>query len=149
MFENNNNSLPISVLDDESDELGRMRARARRKRKKLVYRGENGLAIRLFRKLLKHWMLLIIIPIVGFLVFGASIIGTKPSSTENSQLDTPSKPARFNSELSKVDKSTPTLEKDPNANLNRLDPTTRVIGGVRQRKSRCIQFFDLFFFFDE
>lgn len=148
MFDNNN-SVSISVLDDESDELGRRRARARRKRKKLVHRDENGFAVRLLRRLLKHWMLLIIFPIVGFLVFEASIIGAKPSLMVNSQLGTPSKPVRFNSELSKVDKSTHTLEKDPKGNLNRLDPTTRVSGGVRQRKSRSIQFFPLIFRMNE
>ncbi|KAF7817547.1 uncharacterized protein G2W53_031516 [Senna tora] len=133
MFDNNNNSVSISVLDDESDELSRLRPRVRRKRKKLLHRGDNGFALRLLRKLLKYWMLLIIIPIVVFLVFEASIIGTKHSLMLNSQFGTPNKSVRFNSELSKVDKSISTLGKDPKDNLNRLDPTTRVIGGVRQR----------------
>lgn len=145
MFDNNNNNVSISVVDDESNELGRMRARARRKRKKLLHRGENGFAMRLLRKLLKHWTLLIVLPVVGFLVFEASMLGRKPSLVMTSQLGTPDKPVRFSLELSKVDNSTPTLLKDPHHNLNRLDPTTRVIGGVRQRKSRIFQFLPLIF----
>ncbi|XP_054817286.1 probable hexosyltransferase MUCI70 [Prosopis cineraria] len=132
MFDNSSN-VAISVLDDESDDLGRMRVRARRKRKKLLHRGENGFALRLLKKLLKYWMLLIIIPVVGFLVFEAFIIGTKPGLRVNSQLGTPDEPSQFNLEFNKVDQSTPTLGKDPKSNLNRLDPTSRVIGGVRQR----------------
>ncbi|XP_028783163.1 uncharacterized protein LOC114739279 [Neltuma alba] len=132
MFDNNSN-VAISVLDEESDDHGRMRARARRKRKKLLHRGENGFALRLLRKLLKYWMLLIIIPVVGFLVFEAFIIGTKPSLMVSSQRGTPNEPSQFSLEFNKVDQATPTLGKDPKSNLNRLDPTTRVIGGVRQR----------------
>ncbi|KAK4274751.1 hypothetical protein QN277_017933 [Acacia crassicarpa] len=132
MFDNNSN-VAISVLDDESDDHGRMRARARRNRKKLLHRGENGFALRLLRKVQRYWMLLIIIPVVGFLVFEAFIIGRKPSLIVSSQLGTLNDPSQLNLEFSKVDQSTPTLGKDPRSNLNRFDPTTRVIGGVRQR----------------
>lgn len=137
MFDNNN--VAINVVDDETDDHGRIRARAaRRKRKKL--RGDNVLAVRLLRKLLKYWMLLIILPALGFLLFGASIIGIKPSSITSSQLGTPDELSLFNYESANVNQSQsrPALRKDANTNLNRLDPTTRVIGGVRQRK-----FFDL------
>ncbi|TKY57758.1 hypothetical protein E2542_SST14811 [Spatholobus suberectus] len=114
----NNNSVSISVSDDEYDELGRMRIRARRKRKKLGHR-------RLLRKLLvKYWMLLIIVPALGLLLFEASRIGLRPSLNTNTDIET-----RNN----RVDRSSPTLQKEPPANLNRLDPTTRLVGGVRER----------------
>ncbi|KAI4336922.1 hypothetical protein L6164_015393 [Bauhinia variegata] len=125
----NNSSVSISLSDDESDELDRIRARVRRKRKKPTYRSRNEFAGRLLSKLLKYWMLLVIILAAGLLVFEATRIGRNPRSVVNSQLDTPNKP---NWELSKVDKSRPTLQKTQ-GNLNRLDPTTRVVGGVRQR----------------
>lgn len=115
MFHNNNNSVSISVSDDESDELGRMRVRARRKRKKLGHK-------RLLRKLLlKYWMLLIIIPAAGLLVFEVTSIGRKPNLKLNSE--------------TKTHESRPTLVKESLGNLNRLDPTTHVVAGVRERKS--------------
>ncbi|RZB67981.1 hypothetical protein D0Y65_038002 [Glycine soja] len=107
---NNNNSVSISVSDDEPDELGRMRIRARRKRKKLGNR-------RLVRKLLlKYWMLLIIVPALALLVFEATRIARSPSSNTETRNN-------------KADRS----RKEPPANLNRLDPTTHVVAGVRER----------------
>ncbi|XP_027331623.1 uncharacterized protein LOC113847005 [Abrus precatorius] len=114
----NNNSVSISVSDDESDELGRMRVRARRKRRKLGHR-------RWLRKLLlRYWMLLIIIPAACLLIFEASRIGRKPSLNVNSEIET-----RNN----QLHRSNPALVKEPHSNLNRLDPTTHVVGGVRER----------------
>lgn len=113
MFHNNNNSVSISVSDDESDELGRMRVRARRKRKKLGHK-------RLLRKLLlKYWMLLIIIPAAGLLVFEVTSIGRKPNLKLNSE--------------TRTHESRPALVKESHGNLNRLDPTTHVVAGVRER----------------
>ncbi|KAG4931680.1 hypothetical protein AAZX31_17G234000 [Glycine max] len=110
----NNNSVSISVSDDEPDELGRMRIRARRKRKKLGNR-------RLLRKLLlRYWMLLIIVPTVGLLIFEATRIARSPSLN----IEIP---------INKADRSSPTFRKEPPANLNRLDPTTHVVAGVRER----------------
>lgn len=119
MFHNTttNNSVSISVSDDESDELGRMRIRARRKRKKLGHRRF------LRRLLLRYWMLLIIVPALCLLLFEANRIGQSLSKL-NIQTHT-----------NRGDRSTPTLHKDPPHNLNRLDPTTHVVGGVRERKS--------------
>ncbi|RDY04717.1 hypothetical protein CR513_11539 [Mucuna pruriens] len=121
MFHNNTNTnnVSISVSDDESDELGRMRIRARRKRKKLGHR-------RFLRKLLlKYWMLLIIIPAAGLLLFEATRIGIlKPTLNSNSDIETRN---------DRVDRSTPTLRKVAPSNLNRLDPTTHVVGGIRER----------------
>lgn len=111
MFQNNNHhGVSILVSDDESDELGRMRVRARRKRKKLGHK-------RLLRKLLlKYWMLLIIIPAACLLFYEATRIGLVPQSRTH------------------VDGSTPTLVKQSHPNLDRLDPTTHVVAGVRERK---------------
>ncbi|XP_040996664.1 probable hexosyltransferase MUCI70 [Juglans microcarpa x Juglans regia] len=113
-----NNSISISVSDEDSDDLGRMRVRVRRKRKKPSHRFKNELARRVLRLLLKYWTLLIFLPAAGLLVFEASRIGRKPSLVVNSELGTVKKPSS---------------EKKSEGNLNRLDPTTRVVGGVRER----------------
>jgi len=110
------NTLPISISDDETDELGRMRVRARRKRKKLGNK-------RFFKKLLvKYWMLLIIIPAAFLLFYEITRIGLRPSSNIASTTKNRSK-----IELVK--------ELNVKTNLNRLDPTTHVVAGVRERKS--------------
>ncbi|GLT70491.1 hypothetical protein SLA2020_425670 [Shorea laevis] len=109
-----NNSISISVSDDEDEELGRMRVRVRRKRKKPGHRIKDELVRRVIRALLRYWTLLIFLPAAGLLVFEASRIGRKPSLVVNSELGAAKKPK---------------LE----GNLNRLDPTTRVVGGVRER----------------
>ncbi|KAI8014099.1 hypothetical protein LOK49_LG05G03560 [Camellia lanceoleosa] len=116
-----NNSISISVSDEDSDDLaGKMRVRVRRKRKKSVFRGKNELAQRLLRKLLRWWPVLVFLPAAGLLMFEASRIGRKPSPVLVSELASQKDPK-------------PVVEKKSEANLNRLDPTTRVIGGVRQR----------------
>ncbi|XP_059455456.1 probable hexosyltransferase MUCI70 isoform X2 [Corylus avellana] len=109
-----NNSISISVSDSDSDELGRMRVRVRRKRKKPGHRVKNELVRRVIRAILKYWTLLIFLPAAGLLVFEASRIGRKPSLVVNSELGAAKKPKS-------------------EGNLNRLDPTTRVVGGVRER----------------
>ncbi|XP_062090523.1 probable hexosyltransferase MUCI70 [Humulus lupulus] len=120
----NNNSIAISVSDDESDELGRARARLRKKRKKLGLRNNsNGLSRWLIRKLLKNWMFLIFLPAAGLLLFEASSFVLSPHAGKS--------PNGSGSELSSIKK--PSQEKKSEGNLNRLDPTTRVVGGVRER----------------
>ncbi|KAF7829711.1 Uracil-DNA glycosylase [Senna tora] len=127
-----NNSVSISVSEDELDEHGRMRVRVRRKRKKPFHRGKDELAGRLLRKLRKYWMIMIIFGAAVLLVFEASRIGRKPSSVVNSQPGTLNA-VQVNSELSNFDKSRPTLGKNQHSNLNRLDPTTHVVAGIRER----------------
>ncbi|XP_019430733.1 PREDICTED: uncharacterized protein LOC109338052 isoform X1 [Lupinus angustifolius] len=113
----NNKSVSISVSDDEPDELGKMRVRARRKRKKLSHK-------RFLRNFLfKYWMLLIIIPAACLLIFEVSAISRKP-----------------NPNLKQVNSETITREsrhslgnEEVHGNLNRLDPTTHVVAGVRER----------------
>lgn len=126
----NNNSVSISVSDDEPDELGRNRGRVRRKRKKHGYRVNDELASRVFRFLVKYWTLLIFLPAAGLLLFEISRLGSKSSMVVNTELR--ERPVSLDSDLS-VKKKT-SLEKVLKGNLNRLDPTTRVVNGVRQRK---------------
>uniref|UniRef100_A0A803NXA5 TOD1/MUCI70 glycosyltransferase-like domain-containing protein n=1 Tax=Cannabis sativa TaxID=3483 RepID=A0A803NXA5_CANSA len=120
----NNNSVSISVSDDESDELSRARARVRKKRKKLGIRNNgNGLSRWLIRKLLKYWMFLILLPAAALLLFEVSsfVVSPHAGKSQNSS----------GSEHSSIKKLS--QEKKSEGNLNRLDPTTRVVGGVRER----------------
>ncbi|KAF2324489.1 hypothetical protein GH714_014784 [Hevea brasiliensis] len=72
----NNNSISISVSDEESSELGRMQERVRIKRKKQqVHRVRNEFSRRVVRFLLKYWMVLVFLPAAGLLMFEASRIG--------------------------------------------------------------------------
>ncbi|XP_050387741.1 probable hexosyltransferase MUCI70 [Argentina anserina] len=117
---NNNNSIPISLSDEESDELGRMRVRVRRKRKKLGYRFKNEFLRRVVRSLVKYWAILILALAIGLLLYEAWSIGWKSTPPVVKS----EKPSPVNNASS---------EKNSEANLNRLDPTTRIIHGVRQR----------------
>ncbi|PKI35089.1 hypothetical protein CRG98_044529, partial [Punica granatum] len=122
-----NNGIAISVSDDEPDELGRMRVRVRRKRKK--HSGPRVRAEwtrRARRVLAKYWLFLVLVPAAGLLLFEASRIGRGLSSG-----DSEAESARMGSD-SRVSKK-PGVEKRPEANLDRLDPTTHVVRGVRER----------------
>ncbi|WJX15820.1 hypothetical protein P8452_05921 [Trifolium repens] len=121
MFHNNNHhhTLPISLSDDETDELGRMRVRARRKRKKLGNK-------RFIKKLLvKYWMLLIILPAAFLLFYEATRIGLRPNSSSNI--------VRNQNHPHDLPSSDLVKELNTKTNLNRLDPTTHVVAGVRER----------------
>ncbi|XP_013622980.1 probable hexosyltransferase MUCI70 [Brassica napus] len=108
------NSVSISMSDDDSNEINRIRStRTRRKRKKPGHRTTFGELPRyLLRLLLRYWILLVLLLAFGLLLFESTRIGTKSANSEHNQL-----------------KKSP----DSSGNLNRLDPTTKVIGGVRQR----------------
>ncbi|KAF8406383.1 hypothetical protein HHK36_008470 [Tetracentron sinense] len=115
------NSISISVSDDESDELaGKMRVRVRRKRKNLGFRGKSDFFRRFLGKLLKWWTVLLFLPAIGLLIFEASRIVRKPHEGTKSEFATEKKPEFF-------------VEKRSEGSLNRLDPTTRMVGGVRER----------------
>ncbi|KAJ9140886.1 hypothetical protein P3X46_031478 [Hevea brasiliensis] len=108
-----NNSIAITVSDEESDELSRMRARVRRKSKKQRgLRVKNKLSQRVPRFLLKYWMVLIFLPAAGLLVFEASSIGKKPSLDLGLERD-----GSYTSDL-KVNQTIG----ESNKNLDRLDP---------------------------
>ncbi|KAK2660451.1 hypothetical protein Ddye_006984 [Dipteronia dyeriana] len=128
----NNNNIQISISDEDSDELGRMRVRVRRKRKKQNHqRVKSELTHRVLRFFVKYWMVLIFLLAAGLLLFEATRIGKKPSSVDNSEHGGVTQPRKEkNSRLVELEK--PSLEKKPEGNLNRLDPVTKVIGGVRQ-----------------
>jgi hypothetical protein len=132
MFHNNNHhhTLPISLSDDETDELGRMRVRARRKRKKLGNK-------RFIKKLLvKYWMLLIILPAAFLLFYEATRIGLRPNSSSNI--------LRNQNHPHDLPSSVLVKELNTKTNLNRLDPTTHVVAGVRERKYLIISFFSVY-----
>lgn len=115
------NNISISVSDDESDELaGKMRVRVRKKRRKFGFRGNNEYFRRVIKKLLKWWTVLFFVFAAGLLLFEASRISRKPSLVRGSE------------HVEK--KSGYTADKRTEGNLNRLDPTTRMVAGVRERK---------------
>ncbi|KAF3673592.1 putative E3 ubiquitin-protein ligase ARI2-like [Capsicum annuum] len=119
----NNNSISINVSDDEPDEFAnKLRARARRKRKKIGLRGGKtgtGFSHIVVKKLLKWWPVVVFLLAAGLLVFEASRIGGKPGKKLN--LETGH--GKIHDKV--VEKKVPT-------NLNRLDPVTHVVHGVRE-----------------
>ncbi|XP_009766131.1 probable hexosyltransferase MUCI70 [Nicotiana sylvestris] len=117
----NNNSISITVSDDEPDEFAnKLRARARRKRKKIGHRSKTSCTHIIFKKLLRWWPVLLFLLAAALLIFEASRIGGKPSSLVK-------KPDPVTGQ--KLNKP---VEKKPPANLNRLDPVTHVVHGVRE-----------------
>ncbi|KFK31832.1 hypothetical protein AALP_AA6G164200 [Arabis alpina] len=117
MFSSSNNSVSISVSDDESNDLNRIRARTRRKRKKSSHKTSFELPRYLLRAFVRYWVVLVFLLAVGLLVFESTRIGSKSEiSTKNPDSSGKESPSKKNE-----------------GNLNRLDPTTKVIGGVRQR----------------
>ncbi|XP_060199561.1 probable hexosyltransferase MUCI70 [Lycium barbarum] len=111
----NNNSVAINVSDDEPDEFAnKLRARARRKRKKLSHRSKPGFSHIVLKKLLKWWPVLLFLLAASLLIFEASRIGGKPSQKSNQV------------------KGNKVVEKKVPANLNRVDPVTHVVHGVRE-----------------
>ncbi|KAF7851841.1 hypothetical protein BT93_L2003 [Corymbia citriodora subsp. variegata] len=123
---NDAGSVSISVSDDDPDEPGRTRPRVRRKRRKPGLRVRAELTPRLVRFLVRYWILLILVAAAGLLLFEASRIGRKSGPGEMEVKPKPKRPGDgFDSRAVKKASS--------EGNLNRLDPTTRVIGGVRER----------------
>ncbi|KAM7517132.1 hypothetical protein LguiA_006715 [Lonicera macranthoides] len=121
---NNNNSLSISVSDeDEEEPSGKMRVRVRRKRKKSGFRGKNELPRRIVKQLLRWWPVLLFLPAAALLLFEATRIGRKTTPVVNNDLV-----------IHKKDNFA--ADNRSEGNLNRLDPTTRVVGGVR---TRCLK----------
>lgn len=117
------------ISDEDFDDVnGKMRVRVQRKRKKSALRAKNELARQILRQLRRWWPVLLFLPAVGLLVFEASRIGRKPSPVINSELVTQKSPEIVTQKSPEI-----SVEKKSEGNLNRLDPTTRVVGGVRQR----------------
>lgn len=118
-----NNGVTVSVSDeDPEDPSSRMRPRFRRKRKKPGARSRPDFTRRIVAKLLKWWPALLLLPAACLLIYEAIKIGdgeirSPPSARKSEHVAT----------QSSKDK--------PQGNLNNLEPTTRVVGGVRERKS--------------
>ncbi|KAK6938757.1 Protein of unknown function DUF616 [Dillenia turbinata] len=109
-------SIPFS--DDDSDVgAGKMRGRVRRKRKKPVGIPGPSLLQRIIRGLVKWWPLLLFLPALGLFVYEAFKVGRTPVTSTISRHD-------WGKKSNLVDQRT--------SNLNRLDPTTKIIGGARQ-----------------
>ncbi|KAK6115858.1 hypothetical protein DH2020_008127 [Rehmannia glutinosa] len=113
-----NNSISIAVSDDESED--RTRFRVRRKRKKHGVRGRPDFTRKILSKLLKWWPALLLLLAAALLVYEAFKIGggesRRPPRVKNSE-----------------NVATRSSDIKPPGNLNRLDPTTRVVAGVRER----------------
>ncbi|XP_022133586.1 uncharacterized protein LOC111006123 [Momordica charantia] len=127
---NSSNSVSIPVSDNEFDEVERMRVRARRKRKKLGSRVKNELARRVFRMMLRYWLVVFFLIAAGLLIFEATRIGRKSRMEAKSELGDTTRPTLGDSVLGTDKKSG--LDNKPDGNLNRLDPVTRMVAGVRE-----------------
>ncbi|KAJ0261831.1 hypothetical protein HA466_0048720 [Hirschfeldia incana] len=115
------NSVTISMSDDDdSNETNRIRpARTRRKRKKPGHNRTTFAELpRYFlRLLLRYWIVFLFLLALALLLFESTRIGAKSAKNQEHKKKPPdSIPNKINE-----------------GNLNRLDPTTKVIGGVRQR----------------
>lgn len=128
-----NSNVSISISDDSSDELaGKLKPRVRRKRRKLGLRGKTQFSREvIINRTVKLWPLLVFIPFAALLVFEAYRLGGKPNP-----LGKPSESVPRNKPVQHIDKKPP-------ANLNRLDPLTRVVRGVRERKHLLLKIFVL------
>jgi hypothetical protein len=119
----NNHTLSITVSDEESDDRSRLlRAlRKRRKQQSLSFRGKtkSELLLRVLRKVLRWWALILFVPAIGLLLLEVSrILGKYPSPDPDSA---PKSVSGFG-------------RKGSVGNLDRSDPRTRVVRGVRERK---------------
>ncbi|EHA8590091.1 DNA-directed RNA polymerase subunit beta [Cocos nucifera] len=104
------NSISVSVSDDD-DVTGRMRVRVRHKRKKPGTRGRPDFCRRIVRKAIRWWTVLLFLPAIALLLVESSKVARKPQGEP---------------------KLEPVAVKESTGNLNRLDPITRVVRGVRE-----------------
>lgn len=110
------NAVSISVSDSDSDETAaKLRVRARRRRKRPGIHGNAGISRRIVRTAVRWWPVLLFVPAVVLLVFEVSRTGGKS--------------AEGGGPLEVV-----VHEEDSRGKLNRLDPTMRVVNGVRERE---------------
>ncbi|XP_008808902.1 uncharacterized protein LOC103720789 [Phoenix dactylifera] len=104
------NSISISVSDDD-EVAGRMRVRARQKRKKPRFRGRRELCQRIVRKAIRWWTVLLFLPAIALLLVESSKLARKPQAEP---------------------KSEPVSIKESTRKLTRLNPTTRLVNGIRE-----------------
>ncbi|WOL16422.1 hypothetical protein Cni_G25209 [Canna indica] len=107
------NSISIPVSDDDEEVAGRTRIRPRHRRKKPGPRGRPDLLQRAARVMIRWWPALLFLPAIALLLFESLRLGRKPPAEAGANLVTSAK------------------DESPR-NLNRLDPTTRVVSGVRE-----------------
>lgn len=131
MFANNSISIPVS--DEDSDELARMRVRAKKKRKKHGFRVKNEFPRRLVKFLVRYWTLLIFFPAVGLVLFEVSRLGRRPSLAVRNGVGSLEKQG-VEVKLEHLSINKTSSETKSGGNLNRLDPVTHVVHGVRERK---------------
>ncbi|KAJ0963375.1 hypothetical protein J5N97_028497 [Dioscorea zingiberensis] len=106
------NCISISVSDSDSDEApGWKQSRFRRKRRNPRGRWKDEPFRRALRRAMSWWPVLVFIPAIALLFFEASRLSVKPTVEHSST-------GRF-------------IRPEPGSNLNRLDPTTRVVNGSR------------------
>ncbi|KAK4429119.1 hypothetical protein Salat_1212100 [Sesamum alatum] len=115
-----NNNISIAVSDDDiEDPSGRMRVRVRRKRKKPGPPRRLDFTQKILTVLLKWWPALLLLIAVALLVYEAFKIGGGER--------------RSSPQVKNLDKVVSGGSGKPQGNLNRLDPTTRIVRGVRER----------------
>lgn len=129
---NNSNSVSIPVSDNELDDLERLRVRVRRKRKKPGNRAKNDLARRVLRVMLRYWLVVFVLLAAALLLFEASRIGPKSKLGAKSEVGGTTGPKL--DDLKRGTEKKLGLDDKPDGNLNRLDPVTRMVAGVRKRK---------------
>ncbi|XP_074571751.1 putative hexosyltransferase MUCI70 [Curcuma longa] len=107
------NGVSISVSEDDGDVAGRARARARYKRKKPWPGGRREFLRRAARTAIRWWPVLLFLP-AFVLLLEISRVGKKLPDEHRPNLTSSAK------------------EEESPRNLNRLDPMTRVVHGVRE-----------------
>lgn len=108
------NGVSISVSEDDGDVAGRTRARARYKRKKPWPGWRREFLRRVVRTAIRWWRVLLFLP-AFVLLLEIMRVGKKLSDEDRPNLTASAK------------------EEESPRNLNRLDPMTRVVHGVRER----------------
>lgn len=123
------NNISISISDDDSDDpAGKFRVHFRRSHRKQNSRLRRHLLRRIFRISRRWWPVILFLPAIALLLFEALKLSAKTSSNNDNGVDmkSDSKPVK-----KKMDWRP---HKEAPSNLDRLDPVTRVVGGIRQRR---------------
>jgi hypothetical protein len=119
----NHHSISITVSDEESDDQSRLlRAlRKRRKQQSLSFRSKtkSEFLLRVLRKVLRWWALILFVPAIGLLLLEVSRVLVKDQGPD---LDLAAKSVSSFGRKGSV------------GNLDRSEPRTRVVHGVRERK---------------
>ncbi|KAL6527414.1 hypothetical protein OROGR_016504 [Orobanche gracilis] len=116
-----NNSVSVSVSDDDSEDSSTsIRSRVRRKRRKPFLRSRPDFTRKILTTLIQWWPALLLLIAITLLVYEAVKIGGIERRS----------PSRVNKYENAASRSSGIKS---HGNLNRLDPRTRVVAGVRER----------------